>query len=67
MEIIKNRIKELRIENNFTQVQLANKIGFSQSIIAQWENGTKIPSIEALINFAKLFNCSTDYLLGLEN
>ena len=67
MENLKNKIKELRLEQNLTQVQMANKIGFAQSTIAQWENGIKLPSLEAVVILAKFFNCYTDYLLGLED
>ena len=64
---IKNRIKDLRLESNLRQIDMAQQTGFAQSTIAQWENGIKLPSLEAVVILAKFFNCSTDYLLGLED
>lgn len=61
------RLKELRIEKHMSLRQLAKETGFSDVAIGRWERGTQIPSIETLITFAKYFNVSTDYLLGLED
>lgn len=59
------RLKELRIENNLSQMQLAQKTGLSQSAIAKWELGKTEPTASALITLAKFFNETTDYILGL--
>lgn len=67
MEKFYQRLKELRLEHNLTQDVLAQRTGISQSSITQWENGNKIPSALNIIILAKFFNCSTDYLLGLED
>lgn len=61
----KDRLKELRIENNLSQMQLAQKTGLSQSAIAKWELGKTEPTASALITLAKFFNETTDYILGL--
>ena len=61
----KERLKELRIENNLSQMQLAQKTGLSQSAIAKWELGKTEPTASALITLAKFFNETTDYILGL--
>jgi transcriptional regulator with XRE-family HTH domain len=60
-------LKELRQEKGLSQTQLGKILGYtSHSIIAQWENGKLMPSVENLIKIAKYFNESVDYLLGLE-
>jgi transcriptional regulator with XRE-family HTH domain len=60
-------LKELRQEKGLTQAQLGKILGYtSHSIIAQWENGQLMPTVENLIKIAKYFNESVDYLLGLE-
>ena len=64
---IKNRLKDLRIERNLRQIDMAEQIGFTQPTIAQWENGSRLPTLENLVLLAKFFNCTTDYLLGLED
>lgn len=61
------RLKELRQEKNLSYRQLGKNTGFSDTAIRRWENGIQIPNIETLIAFAKYFNVSTDYLLGLED
>ncbi len=61
------RLKELRIEKDLSQKQLAKLTGFTQPSIGRWEKGTQIPNIETLISFALFFKVSSDYLLGLED
>ena len=63
----KNRLKELRVTNNLSQMQLALKTGLSQSAIAKWELGKTEPTATAIITLAKFFNETTDYILGLED
>lgn len=65
--IINERIKELRKEQNLTQVQLAKRSGFTQGAITDWEKGKKLPSADAIIAICKAFDVSADYLLGLED
>lgn len=61
-----DRLKILRLKNNFTQKQLASKLKISPSIISGYELGDRSPSLEVLIAFSYLYKCSTDYLLGKE-
>ena len=57
-------LKKLRQDNNLTQDELAKKIDTSRSSIANYENDKNMPSVDILEKLAKLFNCTTDYLLG---
>lgn len=59
-----NILKKLRQDNNLTQDELAKKIDTSRSNIANYENGKNMPSVDILEKLAKLFDCTTDYLLG---
>lgn len=61
-----NTLKMLRIRENLTQAQLAKKLCLTKSVISAYETGLRLPSYNVLINIAKIFNVSTDYLLGLE-
>ena len=63
----KNRLKELRISKNLSQMQLACKLNISQSAIAKWELGKTEPTASAIITLAKFFEETTDYILGLED
>lgn len=59
-------IKELRKECSMSQTELANKLFISQDTVSLWERGKSNPDIEMLIELTKIFNVSSDYLLGLE-
>ena len=52
------RLKELRAEKKLTQSQLAKETGLSQSAIALWENGQRIPNALAIITLCKYFQVS---------
>ncbi len=60
------RIKELRLEKRITQDRLSEYLGISPQAVSKWENGTTMPDITALPMLAKIFNVTTDYLLGME-
>lgn len=62
-----NVLKTLRFKANMTQAQLAQKLGLTKSVISAYETGLRLPSYDILIHIAKIYNVSTDYLLGLEN
>lgn len=59
------RLKELRQENNYTQSNVAEKLGIRQQSYARYESGAGEPNLETLVAIAKLFNVSVDYLLGV--
>lgn len=65
--IFSQRLKELRIQSNLTQKQLAEKLKYSQSIVCDWEKGIKEPSASAVVTIAELFSVTVDYLLGCED
>lgn len=61
-----NTLKSLRLAKKYTQAQLAQKLGLTKSVISAYETGLRLPSYDVLINIAKIFDVSTDYLLGYE-
>ena len=64
--MIGSRIKDLREQNGFTQTSLAKKLGLSRSAINAWEMGVSVPSTQYLMELARLFKVSADYLLGID-
>lgn len=60
------RIKLLREQKGITQSELAKSIGISRSGVNAWEMGLSIPSTQYIVEIAKTFNVSTDFLLGME-
>lgn len=61
-----NALKTLRLKENMTQSQLAQKLGLTKSVISAYETGLRLPSYDILIHIAQIYNVSTDYLLGME-
>lgn len=61
-----NTLKTLRLRKDITQAQLANKLGLTKSVISAYETGLRLPSYDILIHIARIYNVSTDYLLGIE-
>lgn len=61
-----SKIKELRVIKNFSQQDLAEKLGVKQNTVSQYENNVKRPSYEILIQLSNILEVSTDYLLGKE-
>ena len=65
--LIGQRIKELRELKNIEQSELAEMLGYkSQSTISKWESGINLPTGKKLIALAKIFNTSTNDILGIE-
>ncbi len=62
-----DRLKELRLNNGLTQIELSKRLNYSQSIISEWEKNGNQPTAQAIKTIAKFFNVSADYLLGCEN
>lgn len=60
------RLKSLRIEQNFTQKELGQAIGVSTISIQCWERGERKPSMDALVSLGKTLQISIDELLGIE-
>lgn len=58
------KLKELRIKYGYTQMQVADKVKVSPSIISGYETGERTPSAEVLLSLSIIYNCSVDYLLG---
>lgn len=64
---MRNRIKELRKQQNITQKVLAKYLGIAQNTLSYWENGKYDIDNESLQRTADFFGCSTDFLLCRED
>lgn len=50
-----------------TQSQLAKQLHITRSAVNGWEMGLSVPSTQCIVELAKIFGISTDYLLGMEH
>lgn len=67
MTSVNERIKQLRIDNNLTQSELAEKVGLTYVQIGRYEKGKSNPSADILQKLATALNTSTDYLMNGES
>ncbi len=65
MATFSERLKLLRKENRYTQGALADIFGLKLRGYQGYEYGNTYPTVPGLIQIAKFFDVSTDYLLGL--
>lgn len=66
-KIFKNRLRDLRRENNVSGQKLADFLGVKKTTISNWENGVNFPNKDRISELADYFHVSVDYLLGRSN
>lgn len=64
MTSVGQRIKELRTKLDFTQSELAEKIGMTYVQIGRYEKRGAMPSADVLKKLAEALNTTTDYLMS---
>ncbi|MEG1932516.1 MAG: helix-turn-helix transcriptional regulator, partial [Pygmaiobacter sp.] len=57
-------LKKLRERNGWSQVELAHRLGVSQSTVGMWEAGRNKPTYATLLKIAQEFKVSVDGLIG---
>ena len=60
-------LKNLRIEKGLNQTELAEKLFINKSMISSYEKGTRMPSLDILMQLTFIFNVSIDYITGITN
>ena len=65
--IIAKNISELRKREALTQLELAEKLNYSDKAVSKWERGEAMPDIGVLKEIADLFSVSLDYLVEEEH
>ena len=63
--IFYQRIRDLRIDHDISQAEIAKIRGTSQSYYAQYESGKRSIPFERVIILARYYNVSLDYIAGL--
>ncbi len=64
---VAKNITELRILNNMTQMELGEKLNYSDKTISKWERAESSPDLSALVEMAELFGVTLDYIVKSEN
>jgi transcriptional regulator with XRE-family HTH domain len=59
------RIAQARLQAGLSQIDLAQKLGVSQQVVANWERKAKAVRTNTLTKLAQALNVSVDQLLGV--
>ncbi len=62
-EKFRSRLRDLRINHDFTQQKIANLLGCDRSTYTYYETGKCEPSLSSLSLLADFYQVSVDYLL----
>lgn len=65
--MLRERLAEVRSDHDDTQQDLADKLSVSVHAVRSWEQGKSSPSHELLVIICKIYNVSSDYLLGISD
>ena len=60
----KDVLKNIRIKNNLTQDEMAEKLSVTRQAVSRWETGDSTPNIETLKQISIAFDISINTLLG---
>lgn len=61
--MINMNLQMLRKQKQYTQEEVAEKIGVSRQAVAKWENGDTLPDINNCMALAKLYDITLDHLV----
>lgn len=66
MLLFDKRLKEMRLKRGLTQETLAKMVGLTKTSICCYENGTRTPTLDTLIDLANALNVELIYFLGID-
>ena len=61
--IVAKKIHDLRVAHGMTQIDLAEKLNYSDKAISKWERAESMPDAAVLVQLADLFDVSMDELI----
>jgi transcriptional regulator with XRE-family HTH domain len=65
--LLSDRLRWLRKRFDYSQASLADALSISRMAYTQYESGHREPSLDTLIQLARIYNVSLDFLLGLSD
>ena len=66
-DVIAKKLVELRTQAKLTQLQLAEKLNYSDKAVSKWERGEAIPDIRVLTKIAEIYGVTLDDIVKEEN
>ena len=66
-KIIARNITDLRRASDMTQLELAERLNYTDKAVSKWERGESMPDISVLKAIADLFDVKVDYLLTIDH
>ena len=63
MKTLPEKLRDLREDNDLTQIQIAQVLGTSQTMYARYERGANQFPIHHLVTLCRFYNVSADFLL----
>lgn len=64
---IRQILIECRVEKELTQTDVGKIVGKSKNAVASWEQGLSMPDVVTLLNLAKYYGKSIEYMYGEED
>ena len=61
------RLRDLREDADLTQAELVKLLGMHKTTYTNYEQGKREPPFELIVELAKFYNVSIDYIAGLTN
>lgn len=65
-KIFGERLRKIRLDNNYTQQEIAKVFKVSKMTISAWETNKQEPNIDYIKRLCNLFNVTADYLIGYD-
>ena len=62
-----NKLKSLRIQNNYTEEKIANLLNISKDLYIKYENSNAEIPLALLIKLSRIYNTSIDYIISDTN
>lgn len=63
----RQKFKNLRVDNDLTQEQVAKICKVSDATVGHWETGRREMSVDSIIQLCRFYKVSSDYILGLSD
>ena len=63
-DIVAKNLVELRQRAGFTQLELAEKINYTDKAVSKWERGEALPDLRVIVKIAEIYNISVDDIVS---